>query len=68
MSRTDDRNIKKQNENWANRQKKPKAQILRERFHPWSDTNRFVKEKQEKIWSSIITPENEAVIKSRDGY
>ena len=59
------KNYKTTNSKWTEKKSQPTVKN-RIPHHPWNDTNRFIKAHHEKIWTQIITPENEALIKSKE--
>lgn len=58
-------NYKGQNDKWTDKKEKPPVKYHIPN-HPWTGTNRFIKAHHEKIWTCEITPENEAIIKSKE--
>lgn len=53
--------IKDQNERWTGRKVDAVPQKYKHPNHPWADTNRFIKTHHDKIWTDLITPENQRI-------
>jgi hypothetical protein len=54
-----DKYIKNQNEKWEHRKLNRVPQKYKHKGHPWGDTNRYIQNHMDKIWTDIITPENQ---------
>ena len=52
--------IEKQNKEWKTRKTKRKNNL--EKDHAWLRSDKRTKEKSEKIWYNLITPENQFII------